>query len=293
MQISQEAAAEAARELLQVEHWLPFAEKGARVLVIVVAAALATRLTRRLLKGLRAHTLRQREQRGETSQSELEKRAATIVAALSKLAAILIWVIATIMSLHELAFNIEPILAGFGVAGLAVGLGAQALIKDWLGGLLILIEDQIRIGDGVTINGISGTVEEINLRTTILRGESGAVFIISNGLINTLSNMTRGYAYYLFQATIAYGSDVDRALKALTSVGEELAADPAFKNMILAPIEVSGVDRFSDRGIAIRARIRTTVAGQGSVGAELNRRVNLAFAKDGIAFAPPNAPARV
>jgi small-conductance mechanosensitive channel len=100
-----------------------------------------------------------------------------------------------------------------------VGLGAQALIKDWLGGLLILMEDQIRIGDGVVINGISGTVEEINLRTTIVRGDNGAVNIISNGLINTLSNTTRGYAYYLFQATIAYGADVDHALKIVADDG--------------------------------------------------------------------------
>lgn len=286
MQISQEAAKATAQELMRLEHWLPYAMRAGRVLTILVAAWLATRIMRHLLAGLRIHTLRQMERRSDRPQLEVEKRATTIVAALSKLATILIWLIALIMSLHELAFNIEPILAGFGVAGLAVGLGAQALIKDWLGGLLILLEDQIRIGDGVTINGISGTVEEINLRTTILRGDNGAVHIISNGLINTLSNTTRGYAYYLFQATIAYGSDVDRALKAVASVGEELAADPAFKRMILGPIEVSGVDRFSDRGIVIRARIRTTAADQANVGAELNRRVNLSFAAQGIAFAP-------
>jgi small-conductance mechanosensitive channel len=293
MQISQEATATAARDLLRLEHWIPWAEKAVRVLIILAAAQLAIRIVHRLLAGLRTHTLRRMEQRGETPQSDLEKRANTIVAALSKLSAILIWLIAIIMSLREFEFNIEPILAGFGVAGLAVGLGAQALIKDWLGGLLILVEDQIRIGDGVTINGVSGTVEEINLRTTILRGDNGAVNIISNGLINTLSNTTRGYGYYLFQATIAYGSDVDRALKALADVGAELAKDPAYKEMILAPLEVSGVNRFSDRGIAIGARIRTTVAGQGIVGPELNRRVNLAFATAGIAFALPAAPGQV
>jgi len=289
MQISQEAAKEATRQLVRVEHWLPWAEKGARVLIILGAAWLATRIAQRLLGGLRVYALHEMEQRGETPQLELEKRATTIVSALSKLAAILIWLIAVIMSLHELAFNIQPILAGFGVAGLAVGLGAQALIKDWLGGLLILLEDQIRIGDGVTINGISGAVEEINLRTTILRGDNGAVHIISNGLINTLSNTTREYAYYLFQATIAYGSDVDRALKVISEVGAALAADEAFGRLILAPIEVMGVDRLGDRGPVIRARIRTLASKQDQVGWELNRRVNLAFATEGIAFPPPTA----
>ena len=160
---------------------------------------------------------------------------------------------------------------------------------NWLGGLLILLEDQIRIGDGVTINGISGAVEEINLRTTILRGDNGAVHIISNDLINTLSNTTRGYAYYLFQATIAYGSDVDRALKVIGEAGAQLAADETFGPLILAPIEVMGIDRLGDRGPLIRARIRTLASKQDQVGWELNRRINLAFATEGIAFPPATA----
>jgi len=275
---------EAVHELIRLEHWIPWALRGARVLIILAGAWLAVRVARHLLSGLRVYMIRAMERRADGPQQELQKRAATIAASLGKLAAILIWLIAVIMSLHELQFNIQPILAGLGVAGLAVGLGAQALIKDWLGGLLILIEDQIRIGDGVVINGISGTVEEINLRTTVLRGDNGAVHIISNGLINTLSNTTRGYAYYLFSATIAYGADVDRALKVVADAGAGLAADPAYKDMILAPIEVTGVDKFSERGIVIRARIRTTGADQATVGAELNRRVNLAFAAENIAF---------
>ena len=283
MQISKEAAL----ELIRMEHWLPWLLQGVRVIFILVGAWIAVRIARHVLNGLRAYSMRAMERRGETPRVELEKRAATIVATLGKLAAIIIWLIAVVMSLHELAFNIQPILAGFGVAGLAVGLGAQALIKDWLGGLLILIEDQIRIGDGVTINGTSGVVEEINLRTTILRGDNGAVHIISNGLINTLSNSTREYAYYVFQATIAYGSDVDRAMQVIAETGAELAADVKFGPMILAPIEVMGVDRFGDRGLVIRARIRTLASRRDDIGYELNRRVILAFTSADIAFAPP------
>jgi small conductance mechanosensitive channel len=283
MQISKEAA----HELTRMEHWVPWLLQGARVIFILIGAWIAVHIAKRVLNGLRAYSMHAMERRGETPQVELEKRATTIVATLGKLAAIIIWLIAVVMSLHELAFNIQPILAGFGVAGLAVGLGAQALIKDWLGGLLILIEDQIRIGDGVTINGTSGVVEEINLRTTILRGDNGAVHIISNGLINTLSNSTREYAYYVFQASIAYGSDVDRAFEVIAETGAELAADVKFGPMILAPIEVMGVDRFGDRGLVIRARIRTLASRRDDIGYELNRRVILAFMSADIAFAPP------
>lgn len=272
-----------------MERWLPWALRGARVAVILAGAWLLTRIARRLLGRLRAYTMRVMDRRGETLQPELEKRARTIVATLAKLASVVIWLVALVMALNELTFNIQPLLAGLGVAGLAVGLGAQALIKDWLGGLLILLEDQIRIGDGVVINGIGGSVEEINLRTTILRGENGAVHVISNGLIHTLSNTTREYAYYLFQATVAYGSDVDRALKIVAETGAELQSDPAFAPVILAPMEVMGVERLGERGVVIRARIRTLASRQDTVGFELNRRINQAFAAHGITFPPPAA----
>ncbi len=285
MQISREAA----QELRRVEHWLPWAERGVRVLVILAGAWLLTHVARRMLSRLRAYTIQAMARRGETPEHEREKRAATIVSTLVKLTSIVIWLVALVMALHELAFNIQPILAGLGVVGLAVGLGAQTLIKDWLGGLLILLEDQIRIGDAVVINGITGTVEEMNLRTTVLRGENGAVHLISNGLINTLSNTTREYAYYLFQATIAYGSDVDRALKIIADAGAALTEDPTCGPMILAPIEVMGIDRLGDRGMVIRARIRTLASRQDRVGWELNRKVSEAFTDAGIAFPPPTA----
>jgi moderate conductance mechanosensitive channel len=285
VQISREAA----QELRRAEHWLPWAERGVRVLVILAGAWLLTHVARRMLSGLRAYTIQAMARRGGTPEHEREKRAATIVSTLVKLVSIVIWLVALVMALHELAFNIQPILAGLGVVGLAVGLGTQTLIKDWLGGLLILLEDQIRIGDAVVINGITGTVEEMNLRTTVLRGENGAVHVISNGLINTLSNTTREYAYYLFQATIAYGSDIDRALKIIADAGAALTEDPTCGPMILAPIEVMGIDRLGDRGLVIRARIRTLASRQDQVGWELNRKVSESFTDAGIAFPPPTA----
>ncbi|HXP88660.1 MAG TPA: mechanosensitive ion channel family protein [Bryobacteraceae bacterium] len=277
-------------ELNRVEVWLPWALRGVKVLIILIGAWLITRIARRLLRNLRAYIVRAMDRDGRPSQ-ELEKRAATIVAVLSKVVGITVWLVALVMGLNELTYNVQPLLAGLGVAGLAVGLGAQTLIKDWLGGLFLLLEDQLRIGDAVTIIGtsgapISGAVEEINLRTTVLRAENGAVYVIPNGSIAQLSNSTREYAYYIFETTLAHGADAKRALEILASVGAELAATKEFQLMILAPIEVMGVDRLTEHGTVIRARIKTVAAKQANVGRELNLRVKTAFDAAGIPFPP-------
>jgi moderate conductance mechanosensitive channel len=282
MQISRELAF----ELTRAERWIPWISRSVRVLLILAGAWLLSFIARRLLRRLRTYVLRTMKSHGHAPDIELEMRAATIMAVLAKLAALAIWLVALVMALNELTFNIQPLLAGLGVAGLALGLGAQTLIKDWLGGLLVLLEDQIRIGDSVTINGISGVVEEINLRTTVVRGENGAVNIIANGLINTLSNMTREYAYYVFETTLAHGANIDRALQILTETGAELGANPTFKTMILAPIEVMGVDRLVERGVVVRARIKTLPSKPAVVGREFNRLVNDRLAAEGIAFPP-------
>ena len=277
-----------ALELLRVETWVPWIFRGLRVVMILAAAWLFTHVARRLLRRLRAYAMHSMDRRGAASDVELEKRAATIMTVLAKLASFVIWMVAVMMALNELTFNVQPLLASLGVAGLALGLGAQALIKDWLGGLLILLEDQIRMGDAVTINGISGSVEEINLRTTVLRSENGAVHVIANGLIATISNMTREYAYYVFEATLAHGTDVDRALQILTEAGAEVSYEDPFRALILAPIEVMGVDRLAERGILLRARIKTLPSKQAIVGRELNRRVSAQWAAAGIAFPAMN-----
>jgi moderate conductance mechanosensitive channel len=271
-------------ELLSPENWRLWLERGIRVAVILALAWLFTWLARRLLRRLRTSAMRAMNKRGDVSSVELDRRSATVISALGKAATVIIWLGAMMMALNELAFKIEPLLAGFGVVGLAVGLGAQTLIKDWLGGVLILIEDQIRIGDAVTINGISGVVEEINLRTTVLRGETGAVHVISNGSISTLSNMTREYAYFMFEATLAHGTNIDKAIEILKQAGQELAAEPQFEPVILAPLEVMGVDKLAERGIVIRARLQTIPSQQWGVGRELNRRVSQRWEAEGIQF---------
>jgi small conductance mechanosensitive channel len=273
-------------QLIRPELWMEWAERGIRVAVILILAWIFSRVTRRLLAQFRNYTLRVIDRRHEGSTYEMEKRATTLISVLTKISTLLIWLIALVMALSEMNFRIEPLLAGFGIAGIAVGLGAQTLVKDWLGGLFILLEDQLRIGDGVVINGISGSVEEINLRTTILRGENGAVHVIANGSITTLSNLTREYSYYVFETTLAHSADVDKALAIVERAGSELAADSVFGPLILSPMEVMGIDRLADRGVTVKARIKTLPSKQAVVGRELNRRVKLALADAGIDFPP-------
>jgi small conductance mechanosensitive channel len=274
-------------ELRRAEVWVPWAFRGARVLLILAIGWVLTRVTRRLLRQLQVYALGLMSRHGRGSNFEIEKRAYTIVAALRKLAVSLIWLMALGMSLYELQYNIEPLLAGLGVAGIAVGLGAQSLIKDWLGGLFILLEDQIRIGDAVKIGDVSGAVEEINLRTTILRAENGAVHIVPNGSIATLTNFTREYAYFLFETTLAHRADANRALEILTETGAEIAAEDAYKGAILAPLEIIGVDKLGERGAVIRARFKALPSQQWGPGRELNRRVKERFDAAGIGFPPP------
>ncbi|HEY1755163.1 MAG TPA: mechanosensitive ion channel family protein [Bryobacteraceae bacterium] len=274
-------------QLQHAELWVPWLESGLRVLMTVIGAWLITRIASGLLGRLRAYATSVMEQRGFGPDPELQKRTATIVAVCRMAIASGIWVIALVMVLIEMGFKIEPLLASLGVAGLALGLGAQTLIKDWLGGLFLLLEDQIRIGDSATINGFSGVVTEINLRTTVLRAENGAVYIIANGSITVLANLTREYSYYIFETILAHQADANKALEILEQTGVELTAEEAYKPAALAPIEVMGVDRLGEHGATIRARLKTLPSAQYLIGRELNRRIKQRFDAAGILFPPP------
>jgi moderate conductance mechanosensitive channel len=265
---------------------MEWAGRGAWVVVVLGIAWVITRIAGRLLARARVYTIAVMERRGDASRGELEKRASTIFIALRKLVNSVIWIVALVTALAELTFHIEPVLAGLGVAGLAIGLGAQALIKDWLGGLFLLLEDQIRIGDSVVINGISGDVVEMNIRTTLLRAESGAVHVIANGTITALANLTREYSYYIFETTLAHRADALKALDILHETGTELAGQEPFRDMVLGPLEVMGIERLGERGATLRARIKTLPSKQMLVGRELNLRVKQRFDAAGIAFPP-------
>src|SRR5947209_9952295 len=213
---------------------MPHLVNAVRIALILVFAYIATRLTGRLIKGLRKYAIRMMLKAGGGTEYELEKQADTVIGVTRKSVVALIWTVAFFMVLREMDFDIRPLLAGAGVVGLAIGFGAQTLIKDVLAGFFLLIENQMRVNDVVVINGQGGLVEEINLRTTILRSEDGAVHIFPNGSIQTLSNLTREFSYYVFNISISYKEDTDRVMAELREVAEQLSEEEPYKTAILA-----------------------------------------------------------
>ncbi len=206
-----------------------------------------------------------------------QKRAATLTGILRTIALTAIWAIVIIESLQLVGLNIAPILAGAGILGLAVGFGAQNLVRDLISGFFIILEDQIRLGDVAVINGTGGAVETITFRTISLRDFSGVVHIFPNGGITTLSNMTKDWSAFVLDMGVAYREDTDRVVEVMRAVGEGLRQDEAFGTLIMEPIEIVGVENFADSAVTIRARIKTKPAEQWKIGREYRRRLKKAF----------------
>lgn len=275
-------------QLLNPDYYAPMLSNAIRIVMILVFAYLATRAITRLLRSLRTYIVKMML-KSDGNQYEIEKRAETIVNLTGKFFFVLIWIIAGLMILKEMNFDVRPLLAGAGVAGVAIGFGAQNIIKDVLGGMFLMMENQIRVNDVVVINGKTGLVEEINLRTTVLRGEDGAVHIFPNGTIQGLSNLTREYSYYVFNLSISYTEDSDHVVAVLKGIGDELSQEEPYRSVILAPIEVLGVDKLADSGAVIKARFKTIPNQQWMVGREMNRRIIKRFEEANIGM-PSAAP---
>ena len=205
------------------------------------------------------------------------KRAATLTGILRTIALSAIWAIIIIESLQLVGLDIAPILAGAGILGLAVGFGAQNLVRDLISGFFIILEDQVRLGDVAVINGTGGAVETITFRTISLRDFSGVVHIFPNGGITTLSNMTKDWSAFVLDMGVAYREDTDRVVEVMRAVGDGLRQDQAFGALIIEPIEIVGVENFADSAVTIRARIKTKPAEQWKVGREYRRRLKKAF----------------
>lgn len=226
---------------------------------------------------------------GGTGLDALEraKRARTLAAVITKVATALVVGIAVLMVLRELHVDIAPVLTGAGIVGLAVGFGAQTLVRDIISGFFLILEDQVRVGDVAAINGIGGLVEELNLRTIVLRDAEGTVHVFPNGSINSLANRSKDFSYYVIDLRIAYREDPDRAAALLRRIGADLKEDAAFGPFILEPIEVLGVDAFAEKSVQMKARIKTVPLKQWEVGRELRRRIMKAFDEEGFIMAVP------
>jgi small conductance mechanosensitive channel len=266
----------------------PFIKKTIEVLVIIVATAILVQISlffvSKLEKGAISRMLAVRT----TSAVEVEKRVSTLGQIFRKVILITIVTIAVMMIFAELGFDIKPILAGAGVVGLAVGFGAQSLVRDVISGLFLIVENRVRVGDVAIINGTGGSVEQLNLRTTVLRSLDGTVHVFPNGGINSLSNMTHDFSYYIFDVGVAYKEDVDKVIAILKEIGEDIMKDQYYKSSILEPLEVLGVDQFADSAIIIKARIKTLPIKQWEVGREINRRIKKRFDEVGIEIPFPH-----
>ena len=225
---------------------------------------------------------------GALPSPEQVKRAETLAHVVQDVARVLIVAVGSLMILSELGLNVAPLLAAAGIGGLAVGFGAQSLVKDMITGFFILLENQIRVGDVVEIAGVSGVVEEVRLRTIRLRDLSGNFHIVPNGSVDKVMNYTYLYSYYLFDVGVAYREDVDEVMAVLKDVGAELQTDPEFNSDILEPLEMLGVDQFADSAVIIKCRIKTQPIQQWRIGREMNRRIKKAFDAKGIEIPFPH-----
>jgi small conductance mechanosensitive channel len=268
----------------QVGGWL--AGPGLRILLVLGGAYVLSRVAGLLIGRLPMLIVPRGGLPSEVAEEE--KRATTITRLLSMLATTVITVGALLIVLRELGVNITPILTGAGIVGLAVGFGAQNLVRDLITGFFLILENQVRVGDVAIINGKGGLVEEIRLRTVVLRGLDGTVHVIPNGTINEISNMTKDFSFALLDIGVAYKEDTDHVVDVLREVAAELRRDPNYAGKILDNLEILGVDAFADSAVMIKIRIKTVPIQQWSVAREMRRRIKKVFDHKGIEIPFPH-----
>jgi moderate conductance mechanosensitive channel len=252
------------------------ATQAARVFVILLIAWILQALAARLLRLFRAYMERR------VTGADEAARIDTLVRVFRNVAAVVIVLVAGMLILGELGISVAPILATAGVAGIAIGFGAQSLIKDFFNGFFLLLDDQVRQGDVIDIAGKSGVVEEVTLRYVRLRDLDGFVHYVPNGEIKLVTNRTRGFGQAVMDAVIKSSQKVDDAFQAMRDVGRGLRQDPAFAPHILGDVEIAGIERWEHFGVFLRCRMKVVPREQWSVRAEFMRRLKVAFEERGI-----------
>ena len=253
-----------------------------RITAILVLAWILQAVSARLIRLFRAYMARR------TGGDEIA-RIETLARVFRNTAAIVIVLVAGTLVLGEVGVSIAPILATAGVAGVAIGFGAQSLIKDFLGGFFLLLDDQVRQGDVVEVAGLSGLVEEVTLRYVRLRNFEGHVHFVPNGEIKTVTNRTRGYAQAVIEAGIAYREDPDEAFAVMAEVARRMRTDPAWQARITEDIEIIGVERWADSAVILRARLKVVPPiEQWNVRREFLKRLKKAFDERGIEIPYPH-----
>jgi small-conductance mechanosensitive channel len=260
------------------------------VVLIIVVALIAIRLARASVRGLVKALLDREASEGtaqELSAVELKKRMDTLDSLGGKTLQSFIVVIAALMILGQLGLDIGPAVAGLGVVGIAVGFGAQSLVKDYLNGALILIENQFGKGDVIRAAGVAGAVEDFTLRRTTLRDLDGVVHTIPNGEIRVASNLTRVWSRINQDVTVAYGTDIDKAMEVVDKVGREMAGDPTWKRRVLEAPRVERVEALAEYGVTLKILGTVRAADQWAAGGDFRKRLLAAFKANDIEIPRP------
>jgi moderate conductance mechanosensitive channel len=263
------------------------AQTSLRILLTVVAAYIAIKLLRAGLDKLEL-LLNFAAERAETVPGAANRRIKTLLGVIRTIAVVLIWFMVVLISFSHVGINIGPILAGAGVVGLAVGFGAQNLVRDLVSGFFMILENQVRVGDVAVINGTGGLVEGISFRTIVLRDLEGVVHVFPNGTVNTLANRTKEWSAYVLDIGVAYKEDTDQVVEIMRRVGAAMQEEAPYGSLMLEPIEVFGVDEFADSAVNIKARLKTLPLQQWTVGREYRRRLKKAFDGEGIEIPFPH-----
>jgi small conductance mechanosensitive channel len=266
---------------------MAFLEASLRILLIGIVAYGAMRALKFGLGKLEQVLLTWRE-REDKERVANEKRVKTLTGLLRTICLTLVWIIGIVMSLDQIGLDITPILAGAGIVGLAVGFGAQNLVRDVINGFFVILENQVRVGDVAIVNGTGGLVEVISFRTITLRDLSGTVHIFPHGTVTTMANMTKGWSASVMNIGVAYKEDTDRVAEIMREVGKDLQQDEQFGKKMLEPIEILGVDAFGESAVEIKVRIKTLPIEQWGVGREYRRRLKKAFDRENIEIPFPH-----
>jgi len=249
------------------------------LLAIVVVSYVILRIFERTLRRTGDLII---ESKRKSHQPAQAARAQTVLGMIGQVGRVLITAVAMIVLLAELGVDVAPILAGAGVVGLAVGFGAQSLVKDFFSGLCLILENQVTIGDWATINGKSGFVEVLNFRITVLRDVDGTIHVFPNGSINELSNSTHIWSAVVLDIPVPYGQDFEAATQTFQGVAKSMKSTEDWKDKFVEEFEVLGLHDFSDRGMVIRCRIKTVPGVQWAAGREFRSRLYETWKKQGV-----------
>jgi small conductance mechanosensitive channel len=257
---------------------------GIRVLGILIALFFLSQMSKWIVKWLEKFI----PEKDPLQAAEAKKRAHTLGNILRHALIVVISFIALLMILGELGIQLGPLLATAGIGALAIGFGGQSLVKDVISGFFIILENQYRIGDVIEVAGVSGLVESVSLRRTVLRDLEGKVHTIPNGEIKIVSNLSKEWARSVLDVGISYREDVDHVIEILQQIGSELVAEEPWKSAILEPLQIFGVERFGDSQLVIRVVVKTAPLKQWEVGRELRKRIKIRFDEKGIQIPFPH-----